>query len=84
MSNRPNSLGPNPRSIALHKQKWHYPFWFGGSAASMAAIVTHPLDLGMPHAYHPLVHMINLHPLSPSPQSRFDYKRAHHPTPKPC
>ncbi|EXJ90838.1 hypothetical protein A1O1_03943 [Capronia coronata CBS 617.96] len=22
-----------------------YPFWFGGSAASMAAIVTHPLDL---------------------------------------
>ncbi len=24
-----------------------YPFWFGGSAASMAAVVTHPLDLGM-------------------------------------
>lgn len=24
----------------------HYPFWFGGSAASMAAVVTHPLDLG--------------------------------------
>ena len=23
-----------------------YPFWFGGSAASMAAVVTHPLDLG--------------------------------------
>ncbi|KAK4948536.1 Mitochondrial dicarboxylate transporter [Elasticomyces elasticus] len=23
----------------------HYPFWFGGSAASMAAVVTHPLDL---------------------------------------
>ena len=22
-----------------------YPFWFGGSAASMAAVVTHPLDL---------------------------------------
>jgi hypothetical protein len=26
--------------------KLHYPFWFGGSAASMAAVVTHPLDLG--------------------------------------
>lgn len=25
----------------------HYPFWFGGSASSMAACVTHPLDLGM-------------------------------------
>lgn len=24
-----------------------YPFWFGGSAASMAAVVTHPLDLSM-------------------------------------
>src|ERR1700761_3676043 len=24
-----------------------YPFWFGGSAASMAAVVTHPLDLGI-------------------------------------
>jgi dicarboxylate transporter 10 len=24
-----------------------YPFWFGGSASSMAACVTHPLDLGM-------------------------------------
>ena len=24
----------------------HYPFWFGGSASSMAACVTHPLDLG--------------------------------------
>lgn len=23
-----------------------YPFWFGGSASSMAACVTHPLDLG--------------------------------------
>ncbi|RMZ79531.1 hypothetical protein DV737_g3378, partial [Chaetothyriales sp. CBS 132003] len=23
----------------------HYPFWFGGSAAAMAAVVTHPLDL---------------------------------------
>lgn len=23
-----------------------YPFWFGGSASSFAACVTHPLDLG--------------------------------------
>lgn len=23
-----------------------YPFWFGGSASSLAACVTHPLDLG--------------------------------------
>lgn len=23
----------------------HYPFWFGGSAAALAAVVTHPLDL---------------------------------------
>ena len=34
-----------------HKQtpspKIHYPFWFGGSASSMAACVTHPLDLGI-------------------------------------
>jgi hypothetical protein len=26
----------------------HYPFWFGGSAASMAAVCTHPLDLSTP------------------------------------
>ncbi|KYK61183.1 hypothetical protein DCS_02324 [Drechmeria coniospora] len=27
-----------------------YPFWFGGSASSMAACVTHPLDLGTSNA----------------------------------
>ncbi|KAK7229062.1 hypothetical protein V2G26_001232 [Clonostachys chloroleuca] len=27
------------------KSAIHYPFWFGGSASSMAACVTHPLDL---------------------------------------
>ncbi len=27
-----------------------YPFWFGGSASSMAACVTHPLDLGTLHS----------------------------------
>lgn len=29
----------------------HYPFWFGGSAASMAAVCTHPLDLSTPPAH---------------------------------
>ncbi|KAF5005753.1 hypothetical protein FDECE_7825 [Fusarium decemcellulare] len=28
------------------KASIRYPFWFGGSASSMAACVTHPLDLG--------------------------------------
>lgn len=28
------------------KSSVRYPFWFGGSASSMAACVTHPLDLG--------------------------------------
>lgn len=34
--------------------KIHYPFWFGGSASSMAACVTHPLDLGiyLPPSHH--------------------------------
>ena len=34
------------------KVKVHYPFWFGGSAASMAAVVTHPLDLGKKTSRH--------------------------------
>ncbi|KAH1557812.1 hypothetical protein KXX57_000029 [Aspergillus fumigatus] len=29
-------------------KKVHYPFWFGGSASCFAAMVTHPLDLGIP------------------------------------
>ncbi|KAF4979405.1 hypothetical protein FZEAL_4382 [Fusarium zealandicum] len=29
------------------KKAIRYPFWFGGSASSFAACVTHPLDLGM-------------------------------------
>ncbi|KAF7507553.1 hypothetical protein GJ744_010344 [Endocarpon pusillum] len=42
----PTSIQHNPfRRKQKQKQKWHYPFWFGGSAASMAAVVTHPLDL---------------------------------------
>ena len=31
-----------------------YPFWFGGSASSMAACVTHPLDLGKSPIVPPL------------------------------
>ncbi|KAJ3500321.1 hypothetical protein NM208_g17172 [Fusarium decemcellulare] len=30
---------------AKKKASIRYPFWFGGSASSMAACVTHPLDL---------------------------------------
>ncbi|KAL9622336.1 MAG: hypothetical protein Q9160_003347 [Pyrenula sp. 1 TL-2023] len=36
---------PKPKAIP---PKIRYPFWFGGSAASFAACVTHPLDLGPP------------------------------------
>lgn len=38
-------------AVHFHREKTvlpgpiHYPFWFGGSAACMAACVTHPLDL---------------------------------------
>ncbi|RDA91141.1 hypothetical protein CP533_0430 [Ophiocordyceps camponoti-saundersi (nom. inval.)] len=37
-----------PKSAAEVRTKSdiRYPFWFGGSASSMAACVTHPLDLG--------------------------------------
>lgn len=37
----------------------YYPFWFGGSASSMAACVTHPLDLGTHRRSYP-------YPLPPS------------------
>jgi hypothetical protein len=33
-------------SSTVRPRPVHYPFWFGGSASSMAACVTHPLDLG--------------------------------------
>ncbi|KAK4252009.1 mitochondrial carrier domain-containing protein [Corynascus novoguineensis] len=33
------------RDNAATSRPIHYPFWFGGSASSMAACVTHPLDL---------------------------------------
>jgi dicarboxylate transporter 10 len=35
------------RDVKEKKPAIRYPFWFGGSASSMAACVTHPLDLGM-------------------------------------
>lgn len=34
------------KKAALAHQRISYPFWFGGSASSFAACVTHPLDLG--------------------------------------
>lgn len=47
----PGVAGVKPRlqkrEVAL--KQIAYPFWFGGSASSMAACVTHPLDLGMFH-----------------------------------
>jgi hypothetical protein len=33
------------REQRRQKKAIKYPFWFGGSASSMAACVTHPLDL---------------------------------------
>ncbi|ROT43272.1 mitochondrial carrier [Sodiomyces alkalinus F11] len=32
-------------AVAAKSPAIHYPFWFGGTASSMAACVTHPLDL---------------------------------------
>ena len=37
---------PKPKKQQVKSAAIRYPFWFGGSAASMAAVVTHPLDLG--------------------------------------
>lgn len=34
------------QQLALARERISYPFWFGGSASSLAACVTHPLDLG--------------------------------------
>ncbi|KAK3315361.1 mitochondrial carrier domain-containing protein [Apodospora peruviana] len=42
----PQKYAPAPTGLQQKKkQTIHYPFWFGGSASSMAACVTHPLDL---------------------------------------
>ncbi|PKS06918.1 hypothetical protein jhhlp_005514 [Lomentospora prolificans] len=44
---KPMESKPKPAMAAGQKKgrPIHYPFWFGGSASSMAAVVTHPLDL---------------------------------------
>jgi hypothetical protein len=34
-------------SMKYKTSSMQYPFWFGRSAARMAACVTHPFDLGM-------------------------------------
>ncbi|KAI1259147.1 mitochondrial carrier domain-containing protein [Xylariaceae sp. FL1019] len=39
------SLKPRRQKKELKHKQIPYPFWFGGSASSMAACVTHPLDL---------------------------------------
>lgn len=45
---RMEKTGPTSRGGRKQPTQIHYPFWFGGSASSMAACVTHPLDLGTP------------------------------------
>ncbi|KAI0885317.1 mitochondrial dicarboxylate carrier [Annulohypoxylon maeteangense] len=45
-----NSAAAKPKNLekkkaALAHERISYPFWFGGSASSFAACVTHPLDL---------------------------------------
>ncbi|KAK3683670.1 mitochondrial carrier domain-containing protein [Podospora appendiculata] len=43
----PATIQRADKMAQVHKKHaTHYPFWFGGSASSMAAVVTHPLDLG--------------------------------------
>lgn len=49
-ANPTQAVDTKPQNIMAPEKKKpvHYPFWFGGSASSMAACVTHPLDLGKP------------------------------------
>lgn len=49
MSSSHSQASPPPKAREPQGKKtaMRYPFWFGGSASSMAACVTHPLDLGM-------------------------------------
>ena len=42
----PATPGSKPAKKQQTGKPIRYPFWFGGSASSMAACVTHPLDLG--------------------------------------
>lgn len=53
------SRSPEPAANAAKttavKGAIHYPFWFGGSASSMAACVTHPLDLGVLYTPSPVL-----------------------------
>jgi dicarboxylate transporter 10 len=46
-TNKP-AIAPSKEDAKKEDKKTaiRYPFWFGGSASSMAACVTHPLDLG--------------------------------------
>jgi len=47
----PRMETPKSAGVALANKKQpdqiRYPFWFGGSASSIASCVTHPLDLSM-------------------------------------
>ncbi|EAA27727.2 mitochondrial carrier [Neurospora crassa] len=44
-SDKPVVAATTTKTKKSKQQTIHYPFWFGGSASSMAATVTHPLDL---------------------------------------
>ncbi|KAH8597494.1 MC family mitochondrial carrier protein [Bisporella sp. PMI_857] len=49
MTTSPEGISSNGltyvKAVSPEKGQTKYPFWFGGSSASMAACVTHPLDL---------------------------------------
>lgn len=41
----PAATASKKQPAAASSKSIHYPFWFGGSASSLAACVTHPMDL---------------------------------------
>jgi len=42
-NSKPTTIAAQPQSVGLKKKP--YPFWLGGVAATIAASITHPLDL---------------------------------------
>ncbi|KAI5776598.1 mitochondrial carrier domain-containing protein [Geopyxis carbonaria] len=41
----PTPAAKAPKMPKMKRDRPHYPFWLGGSASCMAAVLTHPLDL---------------------------------------
>ncbi|CAF3593828.1 unnamed protein product [Fusarium graminearum] len=52
MSKTTEASTPAKATADAKKAMIRYPFWFGGSASSMAACVTHPLDLVYSNSSH--------------------------------